>query len=1146
MVLQNKTISFFYLFEVLSSFILHNVALMCTLLKPEYPKRLYTVFWLIVISCIFFSCNHLKIDHKIPVFQKLTSRKTNVTFHNTLTETDTLNYFLYPYIYMGGGVSAGDFNNDGLTDIYLVGNMVPNRLYLNKGNLTFEDVTEISNTGGANIWKQGSTVCDINNDGLPDIYVCVSGLSTNHENLLFVNQGTNKDGIPVFREEAGKYGINDPGMSTQATFFDYDNDGDQDLYVANYPITNFKATPYAYKQMMRNVKWIDSGHLYRNNGEGAFTDVTEASGLLAFGLTLSATAGDFNQDGFKDLYISNDFTCPDYFFFNNGDGTFSDRAGEVLGQTSFYGMGADVADYNNDGFLDIMQIDMAPEDNKRAKMNMSSMLPEDFEDMVREGLHHQYRYSTLNLNRGIVKNNLPFFSNAAWLAGVTSTDWSWAALFADFDLDGCKDLYITNGSRRDMNNADYFNKIGKTDYFSKGSDKHKLLGQALNMPSQPLANYIFRNNGDLTFTRYNKQWNINEPSYSNGVAYADLDNDGDLELIVNNIDQEALIYENNAVESKSGNYLKVKFDGPSKNKMGIGSIVTIWHNGNMQMEELTLTRGYLSSMEPILYFGISKDQIIDSLKVQWGDGKVQMLTGIKANQFLTLHATDTKPVKHRKEIKDQIFKEITDSVQYGFIHKENFFDDYKTQVLLPYKLSQLGPFIAVGDVNNDKLDDFFIGNASGSPGNMFVQNTEGSFRTQNGPWQNDSICEDAGNLFFDADNDGDLDLFVASGGNEFPEGSENFNSRLYINDGKGNFTKRENAIPLNKTSSSCVKAIDFDNDGDLDLFIGGRQIPGKYPFPAGSRILENRTVNGAIQFADVTKVVAPDLLNAGMVTSAFCGDIDNDKWMDLVISGEWMPVCIYKNINGKFKKSIIEGTKGWWFSVEGADIDKDGDIDLLAGNLGLNCRYKASRDKTFDVYANDFDKDGRSDIVLSYYQWNKQFPLRDRDSYIRQNPGIALKFPTYEKFGQATVTDIYTRSALDESLHLQAETFASCYFENDGKGNFTMHNFPNEAQLSSINGIIIDDFNKDGNLDILAAGNLFNMEIVTPGNDGGTGVFLPGDGKGNFEVVPSRLSGFFVPKDVKSLLMIHLNNAGKDKAVLVGNNNERLQIFNYK
>jgi hypothetical protein len=1109
------------------------------------PYKKVIFFGGILSSILFFiSCNSDTEVKNQRLFQKLSSTKTHITFQNTLTESDTLNYFLYPYIYMGGGVTVADFNNDGLTDIYLVGNMTSDRLYLNRGNFVFEDVTDISNTGGGNRWKLGSTVCDIDNDGLPDIYVCVSGLSTNHENLLFVNQGINERGIPVFKEEAKKYGINDPGMSTQATFLDYDNDGDMDLYVANYPITSFKATPYVYKQIMRNVRWIDSGHLYRNNGDATFTDVTRESGLLAFGLTLSATAGDFNQDGFKDLYISNDFTCPDYFYFNNGDGTFSDKAGEVLGQTSFYGMGADVADYNNDGLLDIMQIDMAPEDNKRAKMNMASMTPEDFEDMVKEGLHHQYRFSTLNLNRGILKNKLPFFTNAAWIAGVTSTDWSWAAVFADFDLDGWKDLYITNGSRRDMNNADYFNKIGNSDYFNKGSNKSELLKQAINMPSKPLPNYIFRNNGDLTFARFNKQWNITEPSFSNGVAYADLDNDGDLDLIVNNIDQEAFIYKNNAIETKSGDYLKVKFDGTPKNKMGIGSVVTIWHNGKKQMSELTLTRGYLSSMEPIIYFGVAKDQIIDSLKVTWGDGKEQVLTNIKTDQCLTLHEADAKPVQKKEEVKNKIFIEITENTKFEFIHKENVFDDYKYQVLLPYKLSQLGPDIAVGDVNKDKLDDFFIGNASGSSGKLFIQNINGTFRVQDGPWKQDSLYEDEGCLLFDADNDGEPDLFVVSGGNEFTEGSENYNSRLYLNDGKGNFTKSKNAIPSITTSGSCVKAIDFDNDGDLDLFIGGRQVSGKYPFPARSYILENRTVNGVVKFADVTKETAPDLLNAGMVTSAFCGDIDNDHWTDLVIAGEWMPVCIYKNIHGKFEKNTIEGTKGWWFSIEGADFDKDGDIDLVAGNLGLNCRYQASKDKTFDVYAADFDKDGKWDIVLSYYQGDKQFPLRGRECFVRQNPGIALKFPTYEEFGKATVSDIYTKKALDESLHHQAETFASCYFENDGKGNFKMHNFPNEAQLSSINGMIIDDFNKDGNLDILAAGNLFNMEIVTPRNDGSIGVYMEGDGKGGFNIKPAGETGFFAPNDVKSLALIKLKTA--DKLVMVGNNNAKLQMFRIK
>jgi enediyne biosynthesis protein E4 len=1114
-------------------------------LNPAYRKRFYLAVLLIALLGTFFSCKPEKKGEDA-VFRKLSSRKTNITFQNRLTETDTFNYFLYPYMYMGGGVSVGDFNNDGLTDIYFTGNMVSNRLYLNMGNLKFKDVTEISGTGGDNRWMLGSTLCDINHDGLLDIYVSVSGLSDNSKNLLFVNQGNNTEGIPLFTEEAGKFGIDDNGKSTQSTFFDYDNDGDLDLYVANYPITQFKSPPYFYRQMMNNAKPDESGHLYKNNGDGTFSNVTVESGLLTFGLSLSATICDLNQDGFKDIYISNDFTSPDFFFFNNGDGTFTDKTAEVIGQTSFYGMGADIADYNNDGLPDIMQIDMAPEDNQRAKENMTSMTREDFEEMVNEGLHYQYRYSTLQLNRGIMDNGLPFFSNAAWIAGVTSTDWSWAALFADFDLDGWKDLYITNGIRRDINNIDYFNKIAESANFNEGLRKTELLKQVKNMPCKPLVNYIFKNNGDLTFSKYNKEWGIKEESYSNGVAYADLDNDGDLELIVNNIDGEALVYKNNARENKLGNYLKVEFEGSPRNKMGIGSMVTIYTAGKMQMQELTLSRGYESSVEPILYFGLAQYELIDSLRVQWNDGSVQLLKGIRANQKLILKYADAKTHAPQNLENKKLFEELTDPVPIEFFHKENAFNDYNYQVLLPHTMSTEGPGISVGDVNNDKQEDFYIGNASKSPGRLFIQGKDGRFRSQQGPWENDSIQEDAGSLLFDADHDGDLDLYVVSGGNEFPAGAKEYQDRLYLNDGKGNFTKDEKALPVLTSSGSCVRAIDFDNDGDLDLFVGGRQVPRKYPFPAKSYILENKSTHGTVKFEDVTARVAPDLSQAGMVTSALCIDIDNNKWMDLVIVGEWMPVCVFKNTKGKFEKTIIEGSRGWWFSIAGADFDKDGDIDLVGGNLGLNFRYQASKDKTFDTYAGDFNKNGGSDIVLSYYQGKEQFPLRSRQCFVSQNPWISVKFPTYKSFAEATVSDIYTNKVLDEALHLQAETFASCYFKNTGNGRFEIQQLPNEAQLSSINDIVIEDFDGDGQLDILAAGNLFGIEVVTPRNDGGVGVMLKGDGSGNFKAIPTVLSGFFVPKEVKSLSLIHLNDANKSNAVLVGNNNDRLQIFKYK
>ncbi len=1113
-------------------------------LNPECRKRLYPEVLLLIILCILFSCKHEKTNREGPVFQKLSSGKTNITFQNTLTETDTFNYFLYPYMYMGGGVSVGDFNIDGLTDIYFTGNMVSNRLYLNMGNLKFKDVTEISGTGGDNRWMLGSTICDINEDGLPDIYVSVSGSKGNCKNLLFVNLGNNPDGIPVFKEDAAIYGIDDNGKSSQTTFFDYDNDGDLDLYVANYPITQFNAPPYFYRQMMKNAKIDESGHLYRNNGDGTFTNVTVEAGLLTFGLSLSTTVCDLNQDGYEDLFVSNDFTSPDFYFFNNGNGTFTDRTNEVVGQTSFYGMGNDIADYNNDGLPDVMQIDMAPEDNQRAKENMTSMNREDFEEMVNQGLHHQYRYSTLQLNRGIRDNGLPFFSNTAWIAGVTSTDWSWASLFADFDLDGWKDLYITNGIRRDINNIDYFNTMNESTYFNKEVNNSQLLKWVQDMPCKPLVNYLYKNNGDLTFSKYSREWGINEESYSNGAAYADLDNDGDLDLIVNNVDGEALVYRNVAREKQLGNYLKIDFEGTPKNRMGLGSRVTLWNDGKMQMAELTLSRGYQSSVEPILYFGLARHEKIDSLCVTWPDGKVQYLTQVNANQKLTLSYPDAKMPASVPAVREKLFREKTDQLQPGFIHKENNFNDFDYQPLLPYKLSMTGPGITVGDVNNDKLEDFFIGNASQSSGQMFIQSSDGSFKIQPGPWETDNRFEETGSLLFDADNDGDPDLYVVSGGYEFPEGSEEYQDQLYLNDGKGNYMTDEKALPVTTSSGSCVKAFDFDKDGDLDLFVGGRQAPQQYPFPAQSYILENKSANGVVKFEDVTTLVASDLAKAGMVTDAFCADIDKDSWPDLIVVGEWMPICYYHNDHGKFSKIEIKGTKGWWFSIEGADFDKDGDIDLVAGNLGLNFRYKASPDKTFDVFAADFDHDGKSDIALSYYQGNKQYPVRSRSCFLAQNPGLALRFPTCKSFAEATISDVYTKKVLKESLHLQAETFASCYFENTGNGEFVMRKLPNEAQLSSVNDMIIDDFDGDGYPDILAAGNLYNVEVVTPRNDGGIGVFLRGDGVGHFMAVPFESSGFLAPGDVKSLALIHINN--KDKQILVANNNDRLQIFRVK
>lgn len=1108
--------------------------------RPGFPFR----DTLLLLLIAFSSCSKDKEGSSERLFKRIPSNHSSITFENTLTESDTFNYFLYSYIYMGGGVTAGDFNADGLTDLYFVANMEPNQLYLNKGEFRFEEVGEPSQTSGDNRWMLGSTLCDINNDGLNDIYVSASGLKGNRENLLFVNQGLNSAGIPVFEEEARKYGIADPGLSTQSVFFDYDNDGDLDLYVANYPITQFKAPPFFYRQMMRNVKWDDSDHLYRNNGDGSFTDVTLEAGLLSFGLSLSATISDLNLDGYKDIYISNDFISPDYFFINNGDGTFTDQTVEVTGQNSFYGMGADIADYNNDGFPDIMQIDMAPEDHQRNHENMTRMRVADFEEMIQEGLHYQYRYSTLYLNRGVIKDGLPFFSNAAWMAGVTSTDWSWAALFADFNLDGWKDLYVTNGSRRDINNIDYFNSMQQSVYFNTGLDETEYLEQIRNMPSLALPNYMFRNNGDLTFSRQDQQWGMPEPSFSNGMTYADLDNDGDLELIVNNIDQPALLYRNYASEQSVGNYLKIEFRGPVSNRLGIGSVVQIWHQGMMQTAELTLSRGYESSVEPILYFGLGQHSLIDSLKVTWAGGESQTLRDIPANQKLILKHQEAGSIRPSRDERHPMFNEITGQSGPDFAHSENGYDDLKNQVLLPHMLSRLGPDITTGDIDGDGLTDCFIGNAAGSRAALFIQETDRSFSILEGPWEEDASCEDMGSAFFDADNDGDLDLYVVSGGNDFPEGAANYRDRLYINNGDRNFSKDTAALQDIRISGSVVEILDFDRDGDLDLFVGGRLIPARYPFPASSLLLENRSQNGVVRFENVTSDKAPFLQDWGLVNTVFSEDLDGDGWTDLVVGGEWMPVCILKNTGGAFEQNILEGTGGWWFNLNGADFDQDGDVDLVAGNLGLNTRYSAQSESTLDIFADDFDRNGSYDIVISYFQNGNLYPLRGRDCYVAQNPTIALKFPTYASFGAATVEDIYSKKAIRKSLHLQAGSFASCYLQNQGDGRFDIHALPNESQLSPLNDMLIRDFDGDGNLDILAAGNMFAVEVVTPRIDGGVGILLKGDGKGSFKALPAGESGFFAPGDVKSLGILTLGNAG-DQLILVGNNNGDLQVFKW-
>ena len=923
-------------------------------------------------------------------------KDSGIKFHNILTETDSLNYFTYSYLYMGGGVAVGDINNDGLQDLYFTGNMVQNKLYLNKGNLKFEDITEKAGAAGDQRWFTGVTMVDVNNDGYVDIYASVSGIQKNKKNVLYINNQDN-----TFSEQAEKYGLANAGNSVQSTFFDYDNDGDLDVYVANYPPTSFSSPNNFYRFKMANVKDIESDKLYKNEG-GKFVDVSKEAGITSFGLSLSATAADLNNDGWKDIYVSNDFATPDYLYINNQDGTFTEQVKQATKQTCYYGMGVDIADFNNDNLLDILQVDMSAHNNRRSKANMASMNPRQFWSTVYSGFHYQYMQNSLQLNNGLVQSNtkIPDFSNVSRLAGMSSTDWSWGPLFADFDNDGWKDVFITNGTRKEINNRDYFKKLDKS-----RNKRDSLLYKSSKIPSEKIDNFIFKNNKDLTFSKSNDDWGLSYEGFSNGCVYADLDNDGDLDIVVNNIDDYASVFENK--NTNNNNFLSVDLSNFVNNKFGVGARVEVVSGGIKQLQELTQTRGFQSSVGSTIHFGLGKNQIIDTIKITWPNGKLQLLTDVAVNQNLKISYVENKTSEAllNQVVSEKLFDSFFKDTIINHVHKENRFDDFKKQVLLPHKLSNQGPALAVADVNNDGLEDLFIGGAKQQSASLYVQTKSGFKESNSELWLLEKDFEDVKALFVDVDNDKDQDLYLVSGGYEFLPDSELLKDRLYVNDGKGNFSKSENILPNLKSSGSVVKPADYDKDGDVDLFVGGRLIPENYPLPGKSFILENKDHT----FNEVT-TIAQGLTEIGMVTDAEWIDIDGDSWLDLIVVGEWMTIEVFKNNKGTFSRATsqfgLENYHGWWNTVKAADFDNDGDIDFVAGNLGLNYKYQASEDETFDIYVNDFDLNKKTDIVLSYYNEGKQYPVRGRECSSQQIPTIKRKFKNYDSYSKATLLDL--------------------------------------------------------------------------------------------------------------------------------------------
>tara|TARA_R110000868_G_scaffold78284_6_gene223612 strand:+ start:200 stop:3607 length:3408 start_codon:yes stop_codon:yes gene_type:complete len=1126
------------------------------------------------LSFLFLSCGEKKENpakddgrnaNTEALFTLLGSNETKLNFINVINESPTVNGVLYEYLYNGGGVAVGDLNNDDLPDIYFISNLYSNKLFINKGNLSFEETTLVSKVKGNKGFPTGVTMVDINSDGLLDIYVCKSGDYSDldqRRNELYVNKGNNKEGIPVFDEEASKYGLDLPHYSTQAAFLDYDKDGDLDMFLINHGIAPADVEPNI-STLLHKKSDYSSERLFRNDN-GKFLDVSELSGIVnnSIGFGLGIAIGDLNNDQWPDILVGHDYSEKDHLYLNQKDGTFKEGILKATNHISNFSMGNDIGDINNDGLLDFISVDMVSNNNYDLKTSMSGMSIKRFQDIVDKGLHHQYMFNTLQLNNGnYSEDDVPAFSEIGKYAGISNTNWSWAPLLFDMDNDGWQDVFVSNGILRSFRNNDFvIYKRKRVDQLYKDLENYKNRDSLIKtyyddilarMPEKKEVNLLYLNNRDFTFTSMNEAWNLNTPSCTNGAVYADLDNDGDLDIIGNNINDPAFIYRNNSSELlPKNNYLKVKLKGPKGNSIGIGARISLETNEEKQTKEQYLSRGFQSSVSEIVHFGLGTADKIKSLKIVWPDGKSQAIGGVNVNQQLNLDYLDATVTKSPlKETTKSVFDDVTNVVQTNYLHKENDFDDFERESLLPHKLSENGPSLAFGDVNSDGLDDFYVGGAKGQKGELLLQQQNGSFvSVLPSLWSKDKAHEDVASVFFDADKDGDLDLYVVSGGNEEAAEDEYYRDRFYENLGNGQFVKRENALPNDLVSGSCVKSGDFDNDGDLDLFVGAKLIPGKYPLPASSYLLRNDSSSGNVKFVNVTEELAPFMNNLGMVSDAEWLDLDNDKNLDLVIVGEWMPIGIAKNTGTKFTdltgESGLKNETGWWFSVASADFDKDGDLDFIVGNLGLNYKYKASLESPFEVYANDFDHNGSLDIVLSYQEMGVAYPLRGRECTSNQMPFIKEKFPSYHDFGMADLNAVYGAEELKKATHYKATTFATTYVENLGNFQFKTHNLDGMVQFSSVNSILIDDYDQDGNLDALLSGNLYQSEVETPRNDASYGVLLKGNGKGQFSTLNPSASGLLVRGDVKNAGILKTKD-GKVKRIVFAKNGDSLQFLEY-
>jgi enediyne biosynthesis protein E4 len=1097
--------------------------------------RISVFIFLLFSSAMLISCS----SDETKLFTRLSETNTGINFQNTLFEDGPLNVANYIYFYNGGGVAIGDINNDGLQDILFTGNMVRNRLLLNKGNFKFEDITKSAGVDAMQGWCTGATMADVNNDGKLDIYICRSAdiNPDMRNNLLFINNGD-----LTFTEKANEYGLADNGYSTQASFFDYDKDGDLDCFIINHSIQKYTAGVQDNPELRKERNPDYASKLYRNDNNH-FTNVSDQAGITSNVLTfgLGVAVSDFNNDGWPDISVSNDFNEPDYLFINNRNGTFTEKLAKAMDEISLYSMGSDAADYNNDGLTDLVTLDMMPEDNKTIKMHSGAENFDKFQFLFKQGFYYQYSRNMLQQNNGDGT-----FSEVGQLAGVSNTDWSWAALFGDYDNDGNKDLFVSNGYVKDYTEMDFLKYSVDRVVRTMHKDSVDPIPEYIRkMPTNEIPNYIFKNEGNGTFSKKTAEWGLNQKGVSAGAAYADLDNDGDLDLVVNNSNDFAGIYKNNSEKLIKNNYLRVQLDGGSANARGIGTKVKLFCKGQQYYQEQSPVRGFQSSCDPVLNFGVGKNEIIDSVLIIWPNDNFQKMVSVKPNQLLTVKITDAKEKWNYDTAANKSQSLFTQTVMPDVRYKENTFNDFTVQSLLPNYLSRQGPCIEVADVNKDGLEDFFIGGAKDNAAQLFLQNKNNTFSSNSSPaLAKDAASEDVAAVFFDADMDGDPDLYVAGGGFEFNENDAAYQDRIYLNDGKGNFTKKENALPAMLTSKSCAKAADIDGDGDIDLFVGGRVVPGKYPAAPRSYILLN---DGKGNFTDATQKTCTALVQPGMVTDVLWTDLNNDKQPDLIVIGEWMPIRVFINSKGTLTDMSANYIKfastGWWNKISAADMDGDGDVDLVIGNCGTNTQFRVDDKTPMNLYYKDFDNNGSLDPILCYYIGGVSYPANSRDDLTDQLPYLKKKFLAYKEYANATINDLFTPEQLKDAGVLKAETMETIYLENQGDKGFVKHILPLPAQYAPVYGIVLEDLNNDGKKDMLLAGNNTWTRIKFGRYTANHGVLLLGDGKGAFNYVPQAKSGLAIRGNVRSLKLINTNGS---KKIIAGINDDNAVLISTK